>query len=170
MSTNFAVQEVLISIVTEQDLRSALNIDLINASGIIPIEWKLCEQPITTDNLIQLSFQNGVTISISERSIYILEQLDNKDLNSISAPTLASNFVNKFSRTNYQKFTFEPKGHATFTGGAAQVHKYITETLISPGSWHKFRESQMLASNYLFIFTSTKHIESYSERGGITYF
>ncbi|BAU15727.1 hypothetical protein LEP3755_62920 (plasmid) [Leptolyngbya sp. NIES-3755] len=146
MSSTFQPQEQTFVLVpsSDQPLNPAIvNEEFCRYSGVIPMDWELARDPIYTPQLVQLSYQNGVTITAQPNRILFTEVIANKDASEYQAAQLARQFVQALPNLKIEAFGFNPLGHAQIGDTEESSQNYLTQTLLAPGAWQTVGEAPM---------------------------
>lgn len=139
------IQELSIAITAAKLNPTMLSEDFLKASGIIPSDWELNQQPVLNPNYAQVSFKNGVSIVTQPRTITFLEVMSNKEPYTIKISEIAEKYIEKLPLAEYQGLSVSPKSVVPLSGGVDAAQKYITETLLAPGPWLEFGEAPVQA-------------------------
>lgn len=146
MSQNLTIQEFRIVLAAENHNPTILNSDFLRYSGIIPMDWELIRPPVYTNQVVQLVFQNGVSITAQQNQVIFSEFIDGKEIGEIEIPGIASKYVEILSNVDYQAIGFSPRGHVIFEQAQSTPHQYITQRLLSPGAWQEFGQAPAKAT------------------------
>lgn len=129
------IEEVAIIITAKNLTPTMMSQDFLKFSGIVPQTWKLAHQPVLNPNLAQLNFQNGVSIIAQPGTLSLSESLNNKSINEVYIPQIASQYIEKLPHAEYQGFSLNPKIIAPIPGNPTAIQNYFTQTLLNQGSW-----------------------------------
>ncbi|MCU0549567.1 MAG: hypothetical protein MUC48_09495 [Leptolyngbya sp. Prado105] len=138
MPSTFQPQEQTFVLVpsSDQPLNPAIvNEEFCRYSGVIPMEWELARDPIYTPQLVQLAYQNGVTITAQPNRILFTEVIANKAETDYRAAQLARQFVQALPNLKIEAFGFNPLGHAQIGETEEATRNYVTQSLLAPGAW-----------------------------------
>lgn len=136
MNETVVVQELAIIIAAKNHNPTILNPDFLKYSGIVPADWELARQPIYTNRVAQVIFQNGISIVAEPNRVIFLEAIEDKAAASVLVPGIARKYVEALPNMEYQAMGLNPRGYATFNNEDA-AHKYLFETLLSTGPWQE---------------------------------
>jgi hypothetical protein len=139
------IQEISLTLAIAQLDPSMLTEQFLKFSGIVPNEWELARQPVVGKAGAQLVFKNGVSLVAQPRSVTFLEGINDKPIEAIAIAQLAQTFIEKLPNADYQGVTISPKTLIPLPDQADGARKFITETLLSPGSWQDFGKAPMQA-------------------------
>ncbi len=146
MYATFQLQEQTFVLVpsNDQPLNPAIvNEEFCRYSGVIPMDWEMARDPIYTPQLVQLSYQNGITITAHPNRILFTEMMSNKDIADCQAVQIARKFVQSLPNLKIEAMGFNPLGHAQVGTQAESAQNYLTQSLLAPGPWQNVGESPM---------------------------
>lgn len=144
IKNNLKIQEVAIAISAKNLNPTILNPDFLKYTGIIPTDWELARQPVYTNQAVQLVFQSGVSIVAQPNRITFMEAIASKSFDELQLAEIACNYVDKLSQVEYIAVGINPVGYVGFNSDA-ESYQYLSQTLLSPGSWQSFGEAPMKA-------------------------
>lgn len=131
------IEEIGIIIAAKNLTPTMVSQDFLKFSGIIPQNWELSQEPILNPTFAQLNFQNGINIIAQPRTITISEAVTGKSINDIQSPLVSRKYVEKLPHAEYQALSFSCKIIVPFPSNGEIPYKYLTKTLLAPGSWHE---------------------------------
>jgi hypothetical protein len=131
------LEEIAVTIAAENLTPTIVSQDFLKFSGIIPQDWELAQQPVLNPALAQLTFQNGISILAQPGTISISESLENKSLNELQVPQIATKYVEKLPHAEYVGLSNSPKIVVPFPGHPEAVPQYMTQNLLAQGSWQE---------------------------------
>ncbi|MBD1822858.1 hypothetical protein H6F51_10180 [Cyanobacteria bacterium FACHB-DQ100] len=140
------IQELSIVIVANELSAALLNPEFFVFSGIVPREWQLARNSVTSQQVTQLVFQNGISLLVEPGKISFSESINGKAQEDIAIARMAAKFVETMPKVDYQAIGINPKRIVTFQDQADGARKYLLETLLSPGEWQQFGREPMQAS------------------------
>ncbi|MBV6627278.1 MAG: hypothetical protein KI793_30790 [Rivularia sp. (in: Bacteria)] len=145
MNQALTVQELAI-VIAAKDLKPAIiTPDFLKYSGIIPGHWEFSQKPAINSNNAKFSFKNGLNIIAEPNRVIFAEAVANKSAETILAPTIISKFTQALPNLDFQAIGINPRGFVAF-GEEDAGRKFITEKLLSPGTWQEEGEAEMRAS------------------------
>lgn len=144
------IEELTISFVIKNFNPNLLSYELLTMSGIVPSDWELARQPVSSPRGSQVSFKNGVNIIAQPNNVSFVEGLGNKEINSLQFANIAQNYVSKMSNAEYLGITISPKIIVPFTEGEDGGKNFINNTLLNQGAWFNFGSITPQASLNLF--------------------
>ncbi len=141
------IQEIGISITATSFGSTILSSDYFKISGVVPQDWQLVREPIVNPGSIQLVYQNRISIIGQQNTVTFIENFGTEEVKDILVADLARKFIDKLPNADYQFFNFNPKSVIPMRdGGADAARRYITRTLLSPGSWQDVGKAPMQAN------------------------
>ena len=151
-SKNQFIEEISLIIAAQDLTPTMMSLDFLKFSGIIPQEWELAKQPVLNPNFAQLNFTNGVGINAQHGTISLNESLSNKTIAEISINEIAGKYIEKLPHAQYMGFSFAPKILLPFPNEPQAVRQYITESLLSSGSWKRIGKAPVQAGINLMYY------------------
>jgi hypothetical protein len=139
------IQELSIAIAAKSLNPAMLTVDFLKYSGIVPADWELNAQPVLNPNYAQVSFQNGISIVAQPRTITFVEIINSPDNSTLKLPEIVGLYADKLPLAEYQALNISPKSIVPFPSSVEAAKKYITETLLAPGSWQNFGQAPLQA-------------------------
>jgi hypothetical protein len=150
MSQNLIVQELAIIIAAKNHKPTILNPDFLFCTGIVPSDWQLARQPISTNSVAQVTFTNGITITAEPNRAMFVETIALQPVELIQIPSIVRKYMQTLPNMEFEAVAINPRGHVPFVGSGDQARQYITQRLLSPGAWLEVGEEPMRASLNLF--------------------
>jgi hypothetical protein len=145
MNQSFITSELGIIIAVNDNKPTILNLDFLRYSGIVLNEWELARSPIHTNSFSQLIFANGINLIAEPNRVMFLEVIEGKEVGEIAVPSIARKYVEMLPNAEYQALGINPRGYCVFAQ-QQNAEKYLSETLLSPGSWQQVGNAPMRAS------------------------
>jgi hypothetical protein len=145
------IQDLSIVLAVRNLNPTILTPDFLGGSGVIPTDWQLASQPSITTRSSQIAFTNGVQIEAQPGTVNFTEGLTNREPQSLHIPDLVRRFTAALPNLNYTAIGINPRSLVNFDDEAATA-RYITETILSAGSWQEFGTSPM-QSNVNLAYT-----------------
>ncbi|MDZ7969661.1 MAG: hypothetical protein RM368_32760 [Nostoc sp. DedSLP03] len=145
MSQNLITQEFGIIIAAKNHNPAILNPDFLKYSGIVPQEWELVQQPISTQNLSQLAFTNGIMIVAEPTRVIFIEAIEQKAIKEITVAEIAKKYVQTLPNIQYEGVGLNPRGYISFEQQSA-ASQYLVKTLLSGGDWQSLGTAPMRAT------------------------
>ncbi len=136
MQFTVAIQEVALVLATQpQNPAVVNNLEFLKYSGVIPMDWELLREPIYREQVVQLSFQNGLTITAHPTRIIFSQITGEIPIAVFEISAVAKRYVQSLSNMPYEAVGLNPMGHAILGDQPDAVSKYFHETLLAPGAW-----------------------------------
>jgi hypothetical protein len=139
------VQELAIVIAVATQNPTILNEDFLKQSGIIPTDWKLAREPVYTDRIAQIVFENGFSIAAQPDRVMFLEAVGDKDVETIAAGEVAQKYVATLKLADYQAVGINFRSYVAHDSATA-VSAYINTQLLGAGSWQQYGNSGVRAA------------------------
>lgn len=140
------IQELSMAITAKSLNPAMLTVDFLKYSGIVPSDWELNGQPVLNPNYAQVNFQNGISIVAQPRMITFVEIINSPDSLTLKLPEIVGLYADKLPLAEYQALNIAPKSIIPLPSSPDAAKKYITETLLAPGSWQNFGQAPLQAS------------------------
>jgi hypothetical protein len=137
MSQTLITQEFGIIIAAKNHKPTILNPDFLKYSGIVPTEWELARQPIYTQSISQVAFTNGIVIIAEPTRVMFIEAIENKTVEEIAVAAIAKKYVEALPNVEYEAVGINPRGYVAFEKDIDAARLFITETLLSAGTWQE---------------------------------
>jgi hypothetical protein len=137
MSQSLITQEFGIIIAAKNHNPTLLNPDFLKYSGIVPTEWELARQPISTQNGSQVAFTNGVLIVAEPTRVIFIEAIEAKAAAEIIIADIAKKYVQTLPNVEYEAVGLNPRSYMNFDQQQDAARQYLAETLLSPGPWQE---------------------------------
>jgi hypothetical protein len=137
MSQSLITQEFGIIIAAKNHNPTLLNPDFLKYSGIVPTEWELARQPISTQNVSQVAFTNGVLIVAEPTRVIFIEAIEAKAAAEIIIADIAKKYVQTLPNVEYEAVGLNPRSYMNFDQQQDAARQYLAETLLSPGPWQE---------------------------------
>ncbi|MDY7014472.1 MAG: hypothetical protein SVX43_12890 [Cyanobacteriota bacterium] len=139
------IQELAIALYAQTLDPKLAQLDFLKFSGIIPKDWELKNSPIFQENLTQLVFTNGVTLTAQPRTINFTEAIAPQP-SPLQVPDLARRYTQALPHVDYQALSIAPKILVLASDRNATAQKLILDTLLAPGSWRELGSGPIRAS------------------------
>jgi hypothetical protein len=137
MSQSLITQEFGIIIAAKNHNPTLLNPDFLKYSGIVPTEWELARQPISTQNVSQVAFTNGVLIVAEPTRVIFIEAIEGKAVAEIIVADIAKKYVQALPNVEYEAVGLNPRSYMSFDQQQDAARQYLAEMLLSPGPWQE---------------------------------
>lgn len=138
MKLNLVIPEQVITLAVQEHSPTVLTPEFLNYSGIVSSEWQLARQPICTSSGSSISYTNGISIVADPERIMFVEAIDSKPFEEVAGPGIAHKYVQALPNVKYLAIGINFRGFAIFEDDDQNAaRKYISETLLSKGSWQE---------------------------------
>ncbi|MEH1899399.1 MAG: hypothetical protein V7K94_29695 [Nostoc sp.] len=137
MNQSLITQEFGIIIAAKNHNPTLLNPDFLKYSGIVPAEWELARQPISTPNVSQVAFTNGVMIVAEPTRVIFIEAIEGKPVAEIIVADIAKKYVQTLPNVEYEAVGLNPRSYMSFDQQQDAARQYLAEMLLSPGPWQE---------------------------------
>ena len=146
MKSTLVIPEQVTAIAVENHSPTVLTPEFLNYSGIVKSEWKLARQPICTSSGSSVTYTNGVSIVAEPQRIMFACALTEQATTEVKGPEIARKYVQALPQVKYLAVGNNFRGYATFDDQKDAARKYISETLLSKGSWQEVGTQPMRAT------------------------
>ncbi|MDJ0618673.1 MAG: hypothetical protein QNJ63_18340 [Calothrix sp. MO_192.B10] len=146
MSQTLNIQEMAITIAVQKNDPTILTPDFLKYTGIVPSEWELAREPVRSNSVAQVTFQNGVNIVSQSNRIVFSEVIANKDIQDVEISAIALKYIQKLSQANYQGIGTNFGGYVLFPQSGQAARDFIFKTLLQPGPWSEFGNAPVQAA------------------------
>lgn len=102
-------------------------------NGIVPDDWQLAEPPIVTPMIAQLSYSNGVSISMQGEKLAVSDNSPPQSLLSSVVPSLASQLVSLTASVRYRALGMN---FLVFTE-TDNAESFVIDHFLSAGPWNE---------------------------------
>lgn len=134
MSEAIHIQEVGITITAKDLSPTSINPDFLKYSDIIPSAWEVARPPVYTNRIVQIVYKNGLSLVIQPNRIDFIEVFSNSDAHPKQVYSIASKYVQKLSKVDYQGISINARAHTQFAN-KHETQRYLTTQILSPGPW-----------------------------------
>lgn len=131
------LQELAIVVAIKNHNPTILTPDFLKYSGIIPANWELAREPLSTNRIAQVIFTNGISIVAEPTRVIFLEAIAGKATTAILGPSIVRKYVETLPNVDYQAVGINPVGYVEFKNQPDAARKYLAETLLSTGVWQE---------------------------------
>lgn len=140
-----SIQQLGMSLAAKNLNPTVLNPDFIKYSGIIPRDWEIKQNSVFNSGMVQINFQNGVSIVAQPENISFVETIATKtDLEQPKLVNLVNQFVQRLPQAEYLAVSTSPKAVVP-VDDQELAKKYITQILLANGSWQNFGQGLVQA-------------------------
>jgi len=152
MQPTFQFQETSLVPITEPFSPVLINPEFCKHSGIIPKDWELLKEPTYTPQMVQFSYQNGVTLTAQSNRILLTELIQEQNLGGSEIAEVAQKLVQSLPNLHYDAIGFNPLGHAVLSEESEATRQYLNQTLLAPGPWQEVGQAPV-RSRITFTYT-----------------
>jgi hypothetical protein len=153
MNRSLEIQELALVIAVKRQDPSLLTPDFLRYSGIIPQAWELSREPVRTQQVAQVSYQNGVSLLAYPDRTVLVESLSDKAHENVEIPAIAQRYGEVLRNMDYQAVGINFRGYVSFSGEGEGAHDYVCRTLLSHGAWQQVGTQPMRAGlNLVYTF------------------
>ncbi|WP_013334634.1 hypothetical protein [Gloeothece verrucosa] len=151
MTQSLTTQELVIVVAVKNNNPTILNADFLKYSGVVPAEWELARPPVYTNQVVQIIFQNGISIAAQADRIMFLEAIGTKNLNTLEVAEVAYKYIEALPRAEYQAVGINLRSYVGYENDADGAYQYICNKLLSAGKWQNYGDTPAKASiNYFY--------------------
>lgn len=150
-------QELAIVVSVKTQNPTILNEDFLKQTGIVPSDWKLAREPVYTDRVAQIVFENGFSIAAQPDRVMFLEAVGDKDLATISAGEVAQKYVATLKLADYQAVGINFRSYIAHSS-SKNASAYINTQLLAAGNWQDYGTGTVRASINLVYDLSERQL------------
>jgi hypothetical protein len=167
MHQELEIQELAIVITAKNYDPSLLNPGLLKYSGIVPSDWELAREPISSNRGSQIVFNNGVYIAAQPNRLMFVEALNNKEeIKDAEIPQIAHRYIEILRTIEYQAVGINFRGYSTCTNTTVEENNYLIDNFIQPGEWQNCGNKPVKAGlNLVFDYEDKQLNLSINEAG-----
>ena len=146
MDANSTIKDLSLVLAISNYSPTLLTPDFLAGSGVIPKDWELARQPTVSARATQLAFTNGVQIEAKPGIVSFSQGLGNKTLQDLEVPDLVRRYTAALPNLNYVGIGVNPRYLVAFDEQSETAYRYLTQTILSSGSWQTFGNAPLQAS------------------------
>ncbi|WP_299405274.1 hypothetical protein [Acaryochloris sp. IP29b_bin.148] len=143
---SLSIQEISIVIAAKNLSPAILNPDFLKYSDIVPPDWQYDQQPVFTNNNVQITYNNGIRVSAQPNRVAFSQILATQDPPPFQIDTMLTKFVEKLPNAEYQAVGINPRGLVPFLENERGAHDFLFQKLFAPGSWQDFGQAPAQAA------------------------
>jgi hypothetical protein len=147
--SQLVTQELAIVVSVKTQNPTILNEDFLKQTGIIPSDWKVAREPIYTDRVAQIVFENGFSIAAQPDRVMFLEAVGDKEIDTITAGEVAQKYVSTLKLADYQAIGINFRSYVAHNSPAA-ASEYINTELLAAGSWQQYGTGVRASLNLVY--------------------
>jgi hypothetical protein len=128
------IQNIALVLGIEKLDRSHLNLNFLQTHNIIDADWQLLpssSKVSPSSQVIQLNFQNGLTLMGLPKSLIFREKIRNSQVSNLVSPTIIKQYINHFQDSNYCSFTVNIQRIFNLPNQQAFLSDYAKNHLLS---------------------------------------
>lgn len=144
------IQELAIVVIAKGLNPTSFTPDFLVNSGIIPADWLLSRKPVVNQQIAQIVFQNGISLTAQPGKLTFSESIDTKADEELLVAQLADKYIEVLPQANYVALGINPQKVEIFNERPQDVQTFMTKTLLQPNSWQEMGIQPMQASFNLF--------------------
>lgn len=164
MTATVDLQELAIVVATKQHNPSLLNADFLKCSGIIPQEWELARQPVYAQQVAQLVFANGLSLTAQADRILFVEPMPGKAAQDMLAASVAQKYVAALPNADYQAVGINLRGIALPASDPGATPAALTNRFLAAGPWQEFGKEPVKAGiNFSYLLERGRLLVSVNE-------
>lgn len=132
-----------------------LNPGFLRYSGIVPHDWQLAQQPVSSRQGSQIIYSNGVNIIAQPNRFIFAENLANVNLENINSPQIACRYIENLWQLDYQSIGIDFRGYVTLNSDTDS--EYLLDNYIKDGPWRQVNSDRTLATlNFTYNFPDSR--------------
>jgi hypothetical protein len=118
-----------------------LNPGFLRYSGIVPHDWQLAQEPVSSRQGSQVVYSNDVNIIAQPNRLIFAENLANVNLENINSPQIACRYIENLWQLDYQAIGIDFRSYVTLN--AEGESEYLLKNFISDGPWQQVGDSKV---------------------------
>ncbi|MBD2466014.1 hypothetical protein H6G89_34065 [Oscillatoria sp. FACHB-1407] len=158
MALAVEAQELAIVVATKNHTPSILSPDFLTCSGIIGADLELAQAPVSTPQVSQLVFRNGISMMAQVDRLIFVEQIAAKSLQDVSIAQIARRYIAALPQAQYQGIGINVQGLVPLGHQTPSVENYLTQTFLVSGSWQEFGHTPVQANLQLRYTLEHAHL------------
>lgn len=117
------------------------------SEGIVPSDWEISEQPVSTPVFAMVKYKNGIVFNVEQNKFRVSRDELKDDVGESQLPALACKYVQKLPHVKYQALGIN------FTGfiECAESEKLVMDRFLKPGI-ADFNGAHPQASGFRFVY------------------
>jgi hypothetical protein len=117
------------------------------SEGIVPSDWEVSEQPVSTPVFAMVKYKNGIVFNVEQNKFRVSRDELKDDVGESQLPDLACKYVQKLPHVNYQALGINFKGFIE----CAESEKLVMDRFLKPGI-ADFNGAHPQASGFRFVY------------------
>ena len=130
----FVPQEMEIVLATTPQAPTIVTPEFLKLSGVLPENWELSRAPIYTQQVVQLAYQTGVTITAQPNRIIFTQPIHSTEPEALHIAEIAQRFAKSLPNLQIEAIGINPSGHVVFETPDA-VGSYVRGKFLGTGDW-----------------------------------
>lgn len=122
---------------------ATLNPGFLQGAAIVPQEWALAQDPISTAEGSQLVFENGLILVAQGPALSGQEQLDRPEVPEPRLSELLARYCQALPLLDYRGLQTQLRAVVVFEHDEDEARRMLCERLLQPGSWQSFGSGAM---------------------------
>ncbi|MFC1544870.1 hypothetical protein ACFL4X_01760 [Gemmatimonadota bacterium] len=137
MSNKLIIGEISIVVRGGKLKVSQINPDFLKWKQVVPEDWNLITEPLASESLAQVKFDNEISITATVNSIQFIQANLVKRGDKIILPELVEKYIT-LVEDDYRQLGINPKGHIIYGDSFEEVHSYLVDNFLVKGPWNDF--------------------------------
>lgn len=117
------------------------------SEGIVPSDWEVSEQPVSTPVFAMVKYKNGIVFNVEQNKFRISKDELKDDVGESQLPALACKYVQKLPHVKYQALGINFTGFIECT----ESEKVVMDRFLKPGI-ADFNGAHPQASGFRFVY------------------
>ena len=117
------------------------------SEGIVPSDWEVSEQPVSTPVFAMVKYKNGIVFNVEQNKFRISRDEPKIDVGESQLPDLACKYVQKLPHVKYQALGINFKGFIE----CAEPEKFVMDRFLKQGA-ADFNDTHPEASGLRFVY------------------
>jgi hypothetical protein len=155
--SNLVTQELAIVVSVKIQNPTLLNEDFLKQAGIVPADWKLSREPVYTDRVAQLVFENGFSIAAQPDRVMFLEAVGDRPIAEIKTGAVAHKYVETLKLADYQAIGINFRGYVAQSSTEA-ANAYINSQLMAGGNWQTYGRGVRSSVNLVYDLSEERQL------------
>jgi hypothetical protein len=132
------IEDLSIVLAVRNHNPNLLTLEFLQGSGVIPTDWQLARPPVLSTQGSQVLFQNGIKLEAQPGTVSFSEAMGGKTADAMEIPAIARRYAAVLPNLDYRGVGINPRKFVAFEDRSEAAHQYMTQTILSPGSWQNF--------------------------------
>lgn len=138
MTTQEGFKELTISLIAKNQRPGLLSHEFLRCTDIVPAEWELARPPVSTPQVAQVVFENGISLTAKGNQISLAESISDKTEGDIEIPEIAVRYATALPASGYEKIHIYIRQIFCLDG---VDNDYVVDHLIVKGPWLDYRDA-----------------------------